>query len=128
GARSGSFTIPRTGETSANVWYRISLTITDSGGLKATTFRDVRPQTATLTLAASTPGLHLTLDGQPVTAPYSFTGVVGMLRTIGAPAPQTLDGRTYRFQSWSDGGTATHQITTPSTARTYTAHYKRRSH
>ena len=39
GSRSGSFTIPTTGETSANVWYRIYLTVRDSGGLTHTTQR-----------------------------------------------------------------------------------------
>ena len=33
--RSGSFTIPTTGHTEANVWYRIYLTVRDSGGLDA---------------------------------------------------------------------------------------------
>ena len=30
GAKSGSFTIPNVGETSADVFYRIDLTVTDS--------------------------------------------------------------------------------------------------
>ena len=41
GATSGSFTIPTTGETATNVWYRIYLTVRDSGGLTHTTLRDV---------------------------------------------------------------------------------------
>ena len=45
GATSGSFTIPTTGETAANVWYRIYLTVRDSGGLTHTTQRDVLPRT-----------------------------------------------------------------------------------
>ncbi len=122
GATGGSFTIPRTGETSANVWYRIHLTVTDSQGMTATTFRDVRPRTVTITLNA-TAGLQLTLDGQPVTAPFSFTGVVGMIRTIGAPSPQVRGKFTYRFRSWSDGGAQTHDITTPAAATTYSASF-----
>ena len=38
GVTSGSFTIPTTGETAANVWYRIHLTVRDSAGLTHTTF------------------------------------------------------------------------------------------
>jgi len=53
GAQSGSFTIPRTGETSANVWYRIYLTVRDSGGLTHTVQRDIMPRTVTLTLATN---------------------------------------------------------------------------
>ena len=37
GASSGSFTIPTTGHTEANVWYRIYMTVRDSGGLTHTT-------------------------------------------------------------------------------------------
>jgi hypothetical protein len=33
GATGGTFTIPTIGETSANVWYRIYLTVRDAGGL-----------------------------------------------------------------------------------------------
>ena len=121
GASSGWFTIPREGETSANVWYRIHLTVRDSAGLTHSTFRDLRPRTVSITLSSVPSGMQLTLDGQPVTAPYTFTGVVGMKRTIGAPSPQTLNSISYQFASWSDGGAATHDITTPASATTYTA-------
>jgi glucose/arabinose dehydrogenase len=122
---SGSFVIPNTGETSANVWYRIYLTVRDSGGLTSTTYVDVLPNTVTVTLAASENGIQLTLDGQPVTAPYSFVGVVGIIRTIGAPSPQRFRGKNYEFQSWSDGGAQTHSIPTPAVNTTYTATYPR---
>jgi glucose/arabinose dehydrogenase len=126
GATGGSFTIPRSGETSANVWYRIILTVTDTTGRSTTTFRDVKPRTVSITLTAQQAGLQLTLDGQPVVAPYTFVGVVGMFRTIGASSPQTLNGVNYTFRSWSDGGSQTHQITTPASATTFTARYQRR--
>lgn len=125
GATSGSFVVPRTGETSANVWYRIYLTVTDSQAVATTTFRDIVPRKVTLTLAAQRSGLQVTLDGQPVTTPFTFTGVVGMFRTIGAPSPQTLSGVRYTFKAWSDGGQATHQITTPVSPTTFTARYQR---
>ena len=124
GSTGGSFVIPTTGETSANVWYRILLTVTDSQGAATTTFRDVLPRTAMVTLATQPTGLQLTLDGQPMTAPLTFTGVVGIQRTIGAPSPQAGKSGTYTFGSWSDGGAATHTITTPPTTTTYTATYQ----
>jgi glucose/arabinose dehydrogenase len=125
GATGGSFTIPRVGETSANVWYRIHLTVRDSQGLTATTYRDVKPRTVTITLTTRPAGLRLTLDGQSVTAPYTFTGVVGMQRSLGAPSPQTSGAFSYVFKSWSDQGAQTHTITTPAAAKTYTARYPR---
>jgi len=49
--------------------------------------------------------------------------VVGVLRKLGAPSPQTVGGVTYQFSSWSDGGAATHTLPTPATATTYTANF-----
>jgi len=125
GQAGGTFTVPRTGEVSANVWYRIHLTVRDADGLTHSTFRDVQPRKATVTLASSVPGIRLTLDGQPVTGPHSVQGVAGMQRSIGAPATQTIDGRAYEFTGWSDGSTSrTRTINWPSGDRTYTANYR----
>jgi glucose/arabinose dehydrogenase len=121
GSTAGSFTIPTTGETAADVWYRIYLTVTDSAGLSHTVFRDVLPRTVTLTLATSPAGLQVTLDGQPQPAPLTVTGVVGIVRTLGVVSPQALAGVGYAFVSWSDGGAATHTIATPAVNTTYTA-------
>src|SRR5262245_5193990 len=123
GAMSGSFVIPTIGETSANVWYRIHLTVKDSGGLTQTSYVDVVPRTVMLQLATKPPGLQVTLDGQPQTTPVSVLGVVGMQRTLGVVSPQTVGGATYSFTSWSDHGAATHTITTPATNTTYTASF-----
>lgn len=123
GTTSGSFTVPTTGETSADVFFRIYLTAKDSAGATNQTFRDVYPYTSTLTLATNPSGLQVTLDGSPVTTPYSTVGVVGMTRALGVMSPQTLNGTTYQFSSWSDGGAATHNISTPSVNTTYTANF-----
>ena len=124
GVTGGSFVIPTTGETAANVWYRIHLTVRDSGGLMHAAFVDVVPRRTTITLATSPAGLSLTLDGQPLVAPQSVLGVVGIQRTLGAPSPQTVGGITYEFESWSDGGAATHTVSTPATDTTYTATFR----
>jgi len=123
GITSGTFAIPNSGETSANVWYRVYLTVTDSGGLSTTTSVDVLPNTVVISLATNPPGLRVTLDGQPVTTPMSVTSVVGIIRTLGVVSPQVSGTTTYQFASWSDGGAATHTIATPGTNRTYTASY-----
>ena len=77
----------------------------------------------TVTLATNPSGLQLKLDGQPVSAPYSFVGVVGIQRKLEAVSPQTVSGATRVFSSWSDGGARVHTIRTPATNRTYTARY-----
>jgi len=53
--------------------------------------------------------------------PFTVTGVVGIIRSIAAPTPQTLNGLSYNFQSWSDAGARSHEISTPAVNTTYTA-------
>jgi len=121
GGASGNVTIPTRGETSDNIFYRFHLRATDSAGLSAETTRDVLPQKAQVTLATQPEGLGLTLDGQPVTTPRTFTGVVGIERDLGAPN-QSFNCRNYQFSSWNPGGgSATRTIGTPAANTTYTA-------
>jgi glucose/arabinose dehydrogenase len=124
GSTSGSFVVPTVGHTEPDVWYRIILTVRDSGGLTSTVVRDIHPRTVQLTLATSPAGLTLRLDDQPRATPLTVTGVVGVQRALEAPSPQTVGGVTYEFVSWSDGGARAHTISTPSSSTTYTATYR----
>ena len=119
GVTSGSFSIPNSGETSSNVFYRLYLVVTDAQGGRDTSFTDILPRTSTITINTNPQGLQITLDGQPFTAPLTVTSVEGMLRTIGAPSPQGV----YAFSNWSHGGNATQTITTPVNDVIYTANY-----
>jgi glucose/arabinose dehydrogenase len=125
GASGGSFVVPNTGETSANVWYRIYLTATDSLGATNETFRDVFPRTSTVKLLTSPAGLQMTLDGQTRSDGYSELNVVGMRRTLSVASPQTLGGARYNFLKWSDGGAATHDIGVPAGGARYKAVFTR---
>lgn len=118
---TGSAVIPTVGEVSSNVFYRFYLRAVDGNGVADTVFRDVQPQKAQITVTSSPAGRTITLDGQPQTAPYTVTGVVGIVRQIGVPSPQSGADSTYTFQSWSDGGAQSHGITTPASNTTYTA-------
>ena len=120
GARSGSFVVPTVGETSDVVWYRIHLAAVDSGGLRAEVIRDVLPEKSRVTLATRPAGLALTLDGSPVSTPLTLVGVVGIQRSLGASS-QTFNGAVYDFAGWSDGGAATHNVSTPAADTTFTA-------
>jgi hypothetical protein len=124
GATSGSFTVPTTGHTETNVWYRIVLTVRDSAGATQTTVRDVLPRTVSLTIATNPPGLQLKLDAQPTPTPQTFASVVGIVRNLDAPPTQLSGGTTYEFVSWSDGGAVTHDISTPASNTNYTATYR----
>jgi glucose/arabinose dehydrogenase len=121
GVTTGTFTIANRGETSANVFYRVILTVRDSSGLTHTSSVDVRPLTSVVRIESNVANAQLTLDGTPITAPFSFTGVEGIVRTLGVVTPQTSGGTTYDFVSWSDGGQATHEIVTPDNDTTFTA-------
>jgi len=117
----GSAAIPTRGETSDNIFYRFHLRATDSAGLSAEVTRDVMPQKAQVRLTTQPAGLQLTLDGQPVTAPHTFTGVVGIERDLVA-ASQSFNCRNYQFSTWNPGGGNTARtISTPAADTTYTA-------
>jgi glucose/arabinose dehydrogenase len=124
GATSGSFTVPTTGHTETNVWYRIYLTVRDSTGQTQMTFRDVLPRKVNLTIATVPAGLQLRLDAQPTGTPVTFESVVGIMRNLAAAPTQASGGTSYEFVSWSDGGAATHDISTPAANTTYTATYR----
>jgi len=114
------------GETEPDVWYRIFFTATDSYGLSTTIFRDVFPAHAQLSLSTTPVPLKVKLDGSPKNTPWSFWGVINMMRNIGVDTPQVLNGLTYDFYSWSDGGARFHNIATPATATSYVANFARR--
>ncbi len=123
GVASGTFTIPVEMETSPNVFFRIYLTVKDALGASNTVYRDVTPNTAAITLTTNPAGLAVKLDGSSVTAPYTFTGVNQIRRELEVASPQTINGVTYVFSSWSDGGARAHTISTPATNSTLTANF-----
>lgn len=123
GVTSGSFSIPNSGETSADVFYRLHLTVTDSKGLADTATLDIMPHKSNITLNSNPMGLTLTLDGQPVETPYVALSVQGIARTIGVVPSQTMNGVDYIFTHWTHGGATTQTISTPVADTTYTANY-----
>jgi glucose/arabinose dehydrogenase len=106
GVDSGSF-VAQNHEYPSHL--RLYLTATDSGGLSATTFVDIYPQTNTLTLVSDPPGATLALGSGTGTAPFSTTVISDGTQSISAP-DQTIDGQPYVFSGWSDGGAASHDI------------------
>src|SRR5215813_10030966 len=121
GTKAGEFTIPPTGETATDVWYRIYLTVKDSTGLTYTTYQDIVPVIETISLATNPAGLKIKLDEQPQNTPEDVTTVVGITRTLSAISPQVFDGQTYEFDSWSDGGAASHTV---NHGRSFVANYR----
>jgi len=125
GIKSGTFTIPVSGETEDNVWFRIKLIVKDNLGLTDTTYVEIFPKKSTLTLTTEPPGLQIKVDGQPKSAPYSTLSVQGVERSIGPVSPQSVNGIPYVFDHWEHGGSADQLIYTPLTNTTYKAVYRR---
>jgi glucose/arabinose dehydrogenase len=120
GITTGSFTISNDHGDNDH-YYRLLLTVTDSQGLSHQVTRDIYPRTVNISIRTQPPGLQVNVDGQPKTTPLNYQWVVDITRSIGAITPQTFNNSSYAFQSWSDGGSATHNVTTPGVNTTYTA-------
>jgi hypothetical protein len=125
GVASGKYAIPKVGETSPNVWYRIYLTAVDGQGLVQTTYRDYHPRLGKVTVATDPPGIPVMLDGNVARTPASFTAVAGTIRVIEAtqvirPEP----GKMLIFEEWSDGdATPRRELNVPAATKTYLARY-----
>jgi glucose/arabinose dehydrogenase len=124
GIKSGSFTIPNTGESSPIVFYRLILKVTDSNGLIDTPRVDILPLQSTITMNTIPPGLQVTYDGQPKTTTFTVQAVKGMLITVGAVSPQSKNGNSYAFDHWQQGGSKSHIIKVGDGDSTYTAVFK----
>jgi glucose/arabinose dehydrogenase/PKD repeat protein len=123
--RAGSFTLPTTGEASADTWYEVIVTATDANGLATSKSVRINPRKVDLTFTTIPPGLPLSLDGVPVASPHTVPGVVGFQREISAPPSTTgPDGRVYHFTGWSGGGGLRNIVTTPATDGTVTANFE----
>jgi glucose/arabinose dehydrogenase len=122
--RAGSFTIPTTGEPSADTSYEIKVTATDGNGLFTSKIVNIFPRKSEISLATDPPGLGVAMDAIPVSTPRTITGVEGFRRELSAPSSAVAqDGTRLQFAGWSDGKRIRHLITTPVDDTTYTARY-----
>ena len=120
---SGTFTIPTSGHDFDDFTrYRVTLTVTDSSGLQSSSTVTIFPQKVDLTFAGAPAGATMYLDGIAHTTPFVYNDLIGFSHTIEAP-DQTINGTTYKFVSWSDGGAQSHTIVVPEVNQTYTATY-----
>ncbi|MFY1672963.1 PQQ-dependent sugar dehydrogenase [Plantactinospora sp. WMMB334] len=120
GVSSGTFVAP---DHEYPSYLELTLTARDGTGLTGSTTLRLDPKTVQLNLATRPAGLRVNLNGRTLTTPYAVQVIAGSTTTVSAPGPQRLGPATYAFESWSDGGAATHVITAPATSRSYTATY-----
>ncbi len=124
GLGSGFYTIPKVGELTDNVWYRVILSVTDSQGLANSTYKDVFPQKVTIGLNTSPLGLNLIVDGQTLQTPAFVQSVVGISRTIEAPVTQTLNNSLFSFANWTESGLSRFvSFDAPSIDKNFSANY-----
>ena len=108
-------------QAAANSDLQIQLTATDSAGLSTTVVQDFKPRKVNVTVATSPAGRRVTVNGVAVTGPTTLTSWAGFGLQVTVPAQSDGSGRTYGFDSWSDGGAATHIYVTPQNPATLTA-------
>ncbi len=124
-SKTGTFTIPTTGEASPNTWLEIRVTGRDDNGLSTTEAVNIYPETSNVTLNSNPTGLSVNLDGTPVTnLPVTLKGVIGFQRELSAPVTEYIGGKVYVFDRWSDGGKPKHFITMAAQDTAYTVYYK----
>jgi PKD repeat protein len=102
----------------------IQLTATDSSGVSQTVRQYLLPALVDLSFESDPSGLNLEVAGSTLVTPQTITSWEGWDITATAPEQTDSSGRDWLFEDWSDGGGASHTITTPSSASTYTARFK----
>ncbi len=111
---------------SAGNYLEVRLTVSDSQGLKRTVVRNIYPRVVPVKFRSRPGGLKLMVNGRSFRKSQTFTSWEGYLLTTSAPKKQRYDGKTWKFQRWSDGRSATHVIKTPTGYTVYTAKYRKR--
>ena len=99
----------------------VHLTATDSAGVTSTTSRRLDPKFVDLTFETAPAGLRLDVGGESITGGTTVRSWENYALLASAPDQTDASGRTWVFDSWSDGGVRQHAITTPATAASYTA-------
>jgi glucose/arabinose dehydrogenase len=102
----------------------LQLVATDARGQQTSVVQNVLPKRVQLSFATVPSGRKLDINGTRVTAPRTYTSWQAYKITVRAPDQTDASGRRWVFKSWSDGGGREHVITTPGTARTYTATFQ----
>ncbi len=109
GIKDGYFVIPTLGETDTNVWYRVTLSATDSKGVDKTIYHEVFPNKVNTTLETTPKGLKLLLDGAEFLTPHTFKSTTKNERVTSAPPLQVRNDSLFRFIEWENGDTSAFQ-------------------
>lgn len=100
----GSFRFDDHGD---DTYLEVCLTATDADGLEDSQCANIKAETVTYTFGSVPAGEEITYAGSRYKTPFKVQTYINAKRIIEAPA-QTNGG--LRFDSWSDGGEAVHEI------------------
>jgi glucose/arabinose dehydrogenase len=104
-------------------YLELQLTVKDSGGLTDVKSVSIYPQKVDLTFQSNPGGLQIAVGAGISTTTFTRTVIVNSATTVAVPSPQTFNGMSYLFSSWSDGGAQNHDIIGPATPTTYTVSF-----
>ena len=108
----------------ADSWYEVTLTATDSGGLRTTRTVRLYPETIAFRLDSVPPGAPISYAGRTGTAPMLRQAAIDFRADVSAAERFERDGRRYEFERWTDGGSRAHVVVIPAEETTLTAHYR----
>ncbi|MGH2975349.1 MAG: PQQ-dependent sugar dehydrogenase [Solirubrobacterales bacterium] len=119
GTMSGEFEAP---EHDYPSYIEVTLRVADNRGLSASKTVKLEPRAVTATIASSPLGVELTASLLQGPAPYPLTAIEGSHVLLTAPGTALIEGRTYEWDSWSDGGARIHTVMVDE-PRSYEASY-----
>jgi glucose/arabinose dehydrogenase/PKD repeat protein len=107
------FTVPVSGHPPENTFLRAFLTATDSDGLGATTFVDLHPNSAPISIDTIPSGVSVFVEGQSEPTPRVYGSIPDYALEVEAQRWVYVAGNPWLFRSWSDHGARAHTFQTP---------------
>ncbi len=95
-----TYEIPRIGETSENVWYRVYLKATDSHGFSQISHIDVYPKKSDFIITTIPAGAPVKLEGKEIQQDTTVTSVVGITRVLNVDRYSIKGDYLYTFENW----------------------------
>ena len=121
GVASGSFSAP---DHEYPSYLELQLSAVNALSIPGIASVTLYPKTVTLEFASVPTGLELDAGGGSETTPFSRVVIAGSQNTVSAPSVERVAGKAWFFESWSDGGTATHVLKSLASPETLTAIYE----
>jgi glucose/arabinose dehydrogenase len=97
--------------------------VSDKRGLSGTATMRIDPRTVDLSLSSNPAGIELLAGSDSQLTPFSTKAIDGSEILISAPSTAVVEGKTYTFASWSDGGGREHPIIVSPSNATFSATY-----